>query len=263
MDLTTMFPGDRIVIRGPPSLKPNDRVVAAVVAQPTSSVVVTPRLSTWSSPVALAGVLIVGIVTGAAFAGKRRLSTVIMALTGNADSQLEAKDNEIDALRAHLDVAERDLTDMREKWLRNEQSLENLQQLLESASRADASLRDQISVLKESLDSRNNDVKRLESSNAEANELAEQYKTKLKNAQGEVDALRETERNSASQLAQVTQMTTQYEGDILSYKSKLLDIEAELMALRELNDGYSDEANTSKEKYKETLSEIAKVTGVE
>ena len=120
-------------------------------------------------------------------------------------------------------------------------------------------LKDQIGILKESLDLKNRDIKRLEDSNEENRISTAQYKNELASTQAALNELKQTEQGTMQQLTEATENSKHYENEIAMYKEKLVDTEAELMSLRELSGQYSADAVTSKEKYKETLGEIERV----
>ena len=258
VNLSNVFPGDRIVIKGTANLRPDYHSTMAVVGSSASQVVSSSTRTSvkLGSPLML---VFVCALTGVTLMGKNRLATVIPGLKGSVESQLTEKNDGIEEVRSCRDTAEREVKELREKSERNEQALVSLQQMLESASRADAMLKDQIGILKESLDLKSKDIKRLEGSNEETRLSAEQYKNELVSAQAALKELKETEQGTMQQLTEATENTKYYENEIAVYKEKLLDTEAELMSLRELSGRYSDDAKTSKEKYKETLVEIERV----
>ena len=258
VNLSNVFPGDRIVIKGTANLRPDYHSTMAVVGSSASQVVSSSTRTSvkLGSPLML---VFVCALTGVTLMGKNRLATVIPGLKGSVESQLTEKNDGIEEVRSCRDTAEREVKELREKSERNEQALVSLQQMLESASRADAMLKDQIGILKESLDLKSRDIKRLEGSNEETRLSAEQYKNELVSAQAALKELKETEQGTMQQLTEATENTKYYENEIAVYKEKLLDTEAELMSLRELSGRYSDDAKTSKEKYKETLVEIERV----
>jgi chromosome segregation ATPase len=258
VNLSNVFPGDRIVIKGTANLRPDYHSTMAVVGSSASQVVSSSTRTSvkLGSPLML---VFVCALTGVTLMGKNRLATVIPGLKGSVESQLTEKNDGIQEVRSCRDTAEREVKELREKSERNEQALVSLQQMLESASRADAMLKDQIGILKESLDLKSRDIKRLEGSNEETTLSAEQYKNELVSAQAALKELKETEQGTMQQLTEATENTKYYENEIAVYKEKLLDTEAELMSLRELSGRYSDDAKTSKEKYKETLVEIERV----
>ena len=258
VNLSNVFPGDRIVIKGTANLRPNNHSTVAVVGSSASQVVSssTRTLVNLGSPLML---VLVCALTGASLVGKKRLATIIAGLKYSVGSQLADNNDEIEELRSCRDTAERELKELREKSQRNEQALVSLQQMLDSASRADAMLKDQIGILKESLDLKNRDIKRLEDSNEENRISTAQYKNELASTQAALNELKETEQGTMQQLTEATENSKHYENEIAMYKEKLLDTEAELMSLRELSGQYSADAVTSKEKYKETLGEIERV----
>ena len=263
VDLSTTFPGDRVVISSAQDLKPSYRTMVAVVGQPTPTAFVAAKSLSWSSPLAYTGVLIAGIITGAAFSGRgTKVSAMFTSIKSTLDSDVKKKNEEITNLQTQRDAVERELGEAREKWQRNERSIFNLQQLLESATKSDASLKEQISLLKGSLDSKNVDYLRLETSNAKGEELLEQYKRDLANSEAELDALQEAVHNSAFELKDTKSQAVQYEKQAQAYREKVIDMESELMALRGISDEYSDEALAAKEAYKQTLSEIASLKDV-
>ena len=258
VNLSNMFPGDRIVIKGTANLRPNNHSTVAVVGSSAPQVVSssTRTLVNLGSPLML---VLVCALTGASLVGKKHLATIIAGLKYSVGSQLADNNDEIEELRSCRDTAERELKELREKSQRNEQALVSLQQMLDSASRADAMLKDQIGILKESLDLKNRDIKRLEDSNEENRISTAQYKNELASTQAALNELKETEQGTMQQLTEATENSKHYENEIAMYKEKLLDTEAELMSLRELSGQYSADAVTSKEKYKETLGEIERV----
>ena len=258
VNLSNMFPGDRIVIKGTANLRPNNHSTVAVVGSSAPQVVSssTRTLVNLGSPLML---VLVCALTGASLVGKTRLATIIAGLKYSVGSQLADNNDEIEELRSCRDTAERELKELREKSQRNEQALVSLQQMLDSASRADAMLKDQIGILKESLDLKNRDIKRLEDSNEENRISTAQYKNELASTQAALNELKETEQGTMQQLTEATENSKHYENEIAMYKEKLVDTEAELMSLRELSGQYSADAVTSKEKYKETLGEIERV----
>ncbi len=258
VNLSNVFPGDRIVIKGTANLRPDNHSTMAVVGSSASQVVSssTRTLVNLGSPLML---VLVCALTGASLVGKKRLATIIAGLKYSVDSQLADNNDEIEELRSCRDTAEREVKELREKSQRNEQALVSLQQMLDSASRADAMLKDQIGILKESLDLKNRDIKRLEDSNEENRISTAQYKNELASTQAALNELKETEQGTMQQLTEATENSKHYENEIAMYKEKLLDTEAELMSLRELSGQYSADAMTSKEKYKETLGEIERV----
>ena len=258
VNLSNVFPGDRIVIKGTANLRPDNHSTVAVVGSSASQVVSssTRTLVNLGSPLML---VLVCALTGASLVGKKRLATIIAGLKYSVGSQLADNNDEIEELRSCRDTAERELKELREKSQRNEQALVSLQQMLDSASRADAMLKDQIGILKESLDLKNRDIKRLEDSNEENRISTAQYKNELASTQAALNELKETEQGTMQQLTEATENSKHYENEIAMYKEKLLDTEAELMSLRELSGQYSADAVTSKEKYKETLGEIERV----
>ena len=258
VNLSNMFPGDRIVIKGTANLRPNNHSTVAVVGSSAPQVVSssTRTLVNLGSPLML---VLVCALTGASLVGKKHLATIIAGLKYSVGSQLADNNDEIEELRSCRDTAERELKELREKSQRNEQALVSLQQMLDSASRADAMLKDQIGILKESLDLKNRDIKRLEDSNEENRISTAQYKNELASTQAALNELKETEQGTMQQLTEATENSKHYENEIAMYKEKLLDTEAELMSLRELSGQYSADAATSKEKYKETLGEIERV----
>ena len=258
VNLSNVFPGDRIVIKGTANLRPNNHSTVAVVGSSAPQVVSssTRTLVNLGSPLML---VLVCALTGASLVGKTRLATIIAGLKYSVGSQLADNNDEIEELRSCRDTAERELKELREKSQRNEQALVSLQQMLDSASRADAMLKDQIGILKESLDLKNRDIKRLEDSNEENRISTAQYKNELASTQAALNELKETEQGTMQQLTEATENSKHYENEIAMYKEKLLDTEAELMSLRELSGQYSADAVTSKEKYKETLGEIERV----
>ncbi len=258
VNLSNVFPGDRIVIKGTANLRPNNHSTVAVVGSSAPQVVSssTRTLVNLGSPLML---VLVCALTGASLVGKKRLATIIAGLKYSVGSQLADNNDEIEELRSCRDTAERELKELREKSQRNEQALVSLQQMLDSASRADAMLKDQIGILKESLDLKNRDIKRLEDSNEENRISTAQYKNELASTQAALNELKETEQGTMQQLTEATENSKHYENEIAMYKEKLLDTEAELMSLRELSGQYSADAVTSKEKYKETLGEIERV----
>ena len=258
INLSNVFPGDRIVIKGTANLRPDNHSTMAVVGSSASQVVSssTRTLVNLGSPLML---VLVCALTGASLVGKKRLATIIAGLKYSVGSQLADNNDEIEELRSCRDTAERELKELREKSQRNEQALVSLQQMLDSASRADAMLKDQIGILKESLDLKNRDIKRLEDSNEENRISTAQYKNELASTQAALNELKETEQGTMQQLTEATENSKHYENEIAMYKEKLLDTEAELMSLRELSGQYSADAVTSKEKYKETLGEIERV----
>ena len=258
VNLSNVFPGDRIVIKGTANLRPNNHSTVAVVGSSAPQVVSssTRTLVNLGSPLML---VLVCALTGASLVGKKHLATIIAGLKYSVGSQLADNNDEIEELRSCRDTAERELKELREKSQRNEQALVSLQQMLDSASRADAMLKDQIGILKESLDLKNRDIKRLEDSNEENRISTAQYKNELASTQAALNELKETEQGTMQQLTEATENSKHYENEIAMYKEKLLDTEAELMSLRELSGQYSADAVTSKEKYKETLGEIERV----
>ena len=258
VNLSNVFPGDRIVIKGTANLRPDNHSTMAVVGSSASQVVSssTRTLVNLGSPLML---VLVCALTGASLVGKKHLATIIAGLKYSVDSQLADNNDEIEELRSCRDTAEREVKELREKSQRNEQALVSLQQMLDSASRADAMLKDQIGILKESLDLKNRDIKRLEDSNEENRISTAQYKNELASTQAALNELKETEQGTMQQLTEATENSKHYENEIAMYKEKLLDTEAELMSLRELSGQYSADAATSKEKYKETLGEIERV----
>ena len=258
VNLSNVFPGDRIVIKGTANLRPDNHSTVAVVGSSASQVVSssTRTLVNLGSPLML---VLVCALTGASLVGKKRLATIIAGLKYSVGSQLADNNDEIEELRSCRDTAEREVKELREKSQRNEQALVSLQQMLDSASRADAMLKDQIGILKESLDLKNRDIKRLEDSNEENRISTAQYKNELASTQAALNELKETEQGTMQQLTEATENSKHYENEIAMYKEKLLDTEAELMSLRELSGQYSADAVTSKEKYKETLGEIERV----
>ena len=258
VNLSNVFPGDRIVIKGTANLRPDNHSTVAVVGSSAPQVVSssTRTLVNLGSPLML---VLVCALTGASLVGKKRLATIIAGLKYSVGSQLADNNDEIEELRSCRDTAERELKELREKSQRNEQALVSLQQMLDSASRADAMLKDQIGILKESLDLKNRDIKRLEDSNEENRISTAQYKNELASTQAALNELKETEQGTMQQLTEATENSKHYENEIAMYKEKLLDTEAELMSLRELSGQYSADAVTSKEKYKETLGEIERV----
>ena len=258
VNLSNVFPGDRIVIKGTANLRPDNHSTVAVVGSSAPQVVSssTRTLVNLGSPLML---VLVCALTGASLVGKTRLATIIAGLKYSVGSQLADNNDEIEELRSCRDTAERELKELREKSQRNEQALVSLQQMLDSASRADAMLKDQIGILKESLDLKNRDIKRLEDSNEENRISTAQYKNELASTQAALNELKETEQGTMQQLTEATENSKHYENEIAMYKEKLLDTEAELMSLRELSGQYSADAVTSKEKYKETLGEIERV----
>ena len=258
VNLSNMFPGDRIVIKGTANLRPNNHSTVAVVGSSAPQVVSssTRTLVNLGSPLML---VLVCALTGASLVGKKHLATIIAGLKYSVGSQLADNNDEIEELRSCRDTAERELKELREKSQRNEQALVSLQQMLDSASRADAMLKDQIGILKESLDLKNRDIKRLEDSNEENRISTAQYKNELASTQAALNELKQTEQGTMQQLTEATENSKHYENEIAMYKEKLLDTEAELMSLRELSGQYSADAVTSKEKYKETLGEIERV----
>ena len=258
VNLSNMFPGDRIVIKGTANLRPNNHSTVAVVGSSAPQVVSssTRTLVNLGSPLML---VLVCALTGASLVGKKHLATIIAGLKYSVGSQLADNNDEIEELRSCRDTAERELKELREKSQRNEQALVSLQQMLDSASRADAMLKDQIGILKESLDLKNRDIKRLEDSNEENRISTAQYKNELASTQAALNELKETEQGTMQQLTEATENSKHYENEIAMYKEKLVDTEAELMSLRELSGQYSADAATSKEKYKETLGEIERV----
>ena len=258
VNLSNVFPGDRIVIKGTANLRPDNHSTVAVVGSSASQVVSssTRTLVNLGSPLML---VLVCALTGASLVGKTRLATIIAGLKYSVGSQLADNNDEIEELRSCRDTAERELKELREKSQRNEQALVSLQQMLDSASRADAMLKDQIGILKESLDLKNRDIKRLEDSNEENRISTAQYKNELASTQAALNELKQTEQGTMQQLTEATENSKHYENEIAMYKEKLLDTEAELMSLRELSGQYSADAVTSKEKYKETLGEIERV----
>ena len=258
VNLSNVFPGDRIVIKGTANLRPNNHSTVAVVGSSAPQVVSssTRTLVNLGSPLML---VLVCALTGASLVGKKRLATIIAGLKYSVGSQLADNNDEIEELRSCRDTAERELKELREKSQRNEQALVSLQQMLDSASRADAMLKDQIGILKESLDLKNRDIKRLEDSNEENRISTAQYKNELASTQAALNELKQTEQGTMQQLTEATENSKHYENEIAMYKEKLLDTEAELMSLRELSGQYSADAVTSKEKYKETLGEIERV----
>ena len=261
VDFAKTFPGDRIVIRMKGKSKPKDHAAVGIVAQPTNTVLVMPRASTWSSSIVFAGVLVTGILTGAAFVTRStRLSTVFMYMRGGGvDSAIRSKDDTIQNLEKQRIAAESELKELQDKWKQSERSIFNLQQLLESASKSDAALREQVNLLKDSLDSKIVDLKRLESSNTEAGELLEQYRRELASSEAELEVVRGAAQGTESQLSEMTTKVSEYEYQMTTYREKAIDMESELMALRELSTGYSNDATATKEKYKETLSEITRL----
>ena len=258
VNLSNVFPGDRIVIKGTANLRPDNHSTVAVVGSSAPQVVSssTRTLVNLGSPLML---VLVCALTGASLVGKKRLATIIAGLKYSVGSQLADNNDEIEELRSCRDTAERELKELREKSQRNEQALVSLQQMLDSASRADAMLKDQIGILKESLDLKNRDIKRLEDSNEENRISTAQYKNELASTQAALNELKQTEQGTMQQLTEATENSKHYENEIAMYKEKLLDTEAELMSLRELSGQYSADAVTSKEKYKETLGEIERV----
>ena len=258
VNLSNVFPGDRIVIKGTANLRPDNHSTVAVVGSSAPQVVSssTRTLVNLGSPLML---VLVCALTGASLVGKKHLATIIAGLKYSVGSQLADNNDEIEELRSCRDTAERELKELREKSQRNEQALVSLQQMLDSASRADAMLKDQIGILKESLDLKNRDIKRLEDSNEENRISTAQYKNELASTQAALNELKETEQGTMQQLTEATENSKHYENEIAMYKEKLLDTEAELMSLRELSGQYSADAVTSKEKYKETLGEIERV----
>ena len=258
VNLSNVFPGDRIVIKGTANLRPDNHSTVAVVGSSAPQVVSssTRTLVNLGSPLML---VLVCALTGASLVGKKRLATIIAGLKYSVGSQLADNNDEIEELRSCRDTAERELKELREKSQRNEQALVSLQQMLDSASRADAMLKDQIGILKESLDLKNRDIKRLEDSNEENRISTAQYKNELASTQAALNELKETEQGTMQQLTEATENSKHYENEIAMYKEKLVDTEAELMSLRELSGQYSADAVTSKEKYKETLGEIERV----
>ena len=258
VNLSNVFPGDRIVIKGTANLRPDNHSTVAVVGSSAPQVVSssTRTLVNLGSPLML---VLVCALTGASLVGKTRLATIIAGLKYSVGSQLADNNDEIEELRSCRDTAERELKELREKSQRNEQALVSLQQMLDSASRADAMLKDQIGILKESLDLKNRDIKRLEDSNEENRISTAQYKNELASTQAALNELKETEQGTMQQLTEATENSKHYENEIAMYKEKLVDTEAELMSLRELSGQYSADAVTSKEKYKETLGEIERV----
>ena len=258
VNLSNVFPGDRIVIKGTANLRPDNHSTVAVVGSSAPQVVSssTRTLVNLGSPLML---VLVCALTGASLVGKTRLATIIAGLKYSVGSQLADNNDEIEELRSCRDTAERELKELREKSQRNEQALVSLQQMLDSASRADAMLKDQIGILKESLDLKNRDIKRLEDSNEENRISTAQYKNELASTQAALNELKQTEQGTMQQLTEATENSKHYENEIAMYKEKLLDTEAELMSLRELSGQYSADAVTSKEKYKETLGEIERV----
>ena len=249
VNLSNVFPGDRIVIKGTANLRPDNHSTMAVVGSSASQVVSssTRTLVNLGSPLML---VLVCALTGASLVGKKHLATIIAGLKYSVDSQLADNNDEIEELRSCRDTAEREVKELREKSQRNEQALVSLQQMLDSASRADAMLKDQIGILKESLDLKNRDIKRLEDSNEENRISTAQYKNELASTQAALNELKETEQGTMQQLTEATENSKHYENEIAMYKEKLLDTEAELMSLRELSGQYSADAMTSKEKYK-------------
>ena len=258
VNLSNVFPGDRIVIKGTANLRPDNHSTVAVVGSSAPQVVSssTRTLVNLGSPLML---VLVCALTGASLVGKTRLATIIAGLKYSVGSQLADNNDEIEELRSCRDTAERELKELREKSQRNEQALVSLQQMLDSASRADAMLKDQIGILKESLDLKNRDIKRLEDSNEENRISTAQYKNELASTQAALNELKQTEQGTMQQLTEATENSKHYENEIAMYKEKLVDTEAELMSLRELSGQYSADAVTSKEKYKETLGEIERV----
>ena len=258
VNLSNVFPGDRIVIKGTANLRPDNHSTVAVVGSSAPQVVSssTRTLVNLGSPLML---VLVCALTGASLVGKTRLATIIAGLKYSVGSQLADNNDEIEELRSFRDTAERELKELREKSQRNEQALVSLQQMLDSASRADAMLKDQIGILKESLDLKNRDIKRLEDSNEENRISTAQYKNELASTQAALNELKQTEQGTMQQLTEATENSKHYENEIAMYKEKLVDTEAELMSLRELSGQYSADAVTSKEKYKETLGEIERV----
>ena len=258
VNLSNVFPGDRIVIKGTANLRPDNHSTVAVVGSSAPQVVSssTRTLVNLGSPLML---VLVCALTGASLVGKKRLATIIAGLKYSVGSQLADNNDEIEELRSCRDTAERELKELREKSQRNEQALVSLQQMLDSASRADAMLKDQIGILKESLDLKNRDIKRLEDSNEENRISTAQYKNELASTQAALNELKQTEQGTMQQLTEATENSKHYENEIAMYKEKLVDTEAELMSLRELSGQYSADAVTSKEKYKETLGEIERV----
>ena len=258
VNLSNMFPGDRIVIKGTANLRPDNHSTVAVVGSSAPQVVSssTRTLVNLGSPLML---VLVCALTGASLVGKKHLATIIAGLKYSVGSQLADNNDEIEEVRSCRDTAERELKELREKSQRNEQALVSLQQMLDSASRADAMLKDQIGILKESLDLKNRDIKRLEDSNEENRISTAQYKNELASTQAALNELKQTEQGTMQQLTEATENSKHYENEIAMYKEKLLDTEAELMSLRELSGQYSADAATSKEKYKETLGEIERV----
>ena len=258
VNLSNVFPGDRIVIKGTANLRPDNHSTVAAVGSSAPQVVSssTRTLVNLGSPLML---VLVCALTGASLVGKTRLATIIAGLKYSVGSQLADNNDEIEELRSCRDTAERELKELREKSQRNEQALVSLQQMLDSASRADAMLKDQIGILKESLDLKNRDIKRLEDSNEENRISTAQYKNELASTQAALNELKQTEQGTMQQLTEATENSKHYENEIAMYKEKLVDTEAELMSLRELSGQYSADAVTSKEKYKETLGEIERV----
>ncbi len=258
VNLSNVFPGDRIVIKGTANLRPDNHSTVAAVGSSAPQVVSssTRTLVNLGSPLML---VLVCALTGASLVGKTRLATIIAGLKYSVGSQLADNNDEIEELRSCRDTAERELKELREKSQRNEQALVSLQQMLDSASRADAMLKDQIGILKDSLDLKNRDIKRLEDSNEENRISTAQYKNELASTQAALNELKQTEQGTMQQLTEATENSKHYENEIAMYKEKLVDTEAELMSLRELSGQYSADAVTSKEKYKETLGEIERV----
>ena len=261
VDLAKVFPGDRIVIRMKGKSKPKDRAAVGIVGQPTNTVLVMPRPSTWSSSIVFAGVLVTGILTGAAFVTRStRLSTVFMYMRGGGiDSAIRSKDDTIQNLENQRHAAEIEFRELQEKWKQSERSIFTLQQLLESASKSDTALREHVSLLKDSLDSKDVDLKRLESSNAEAGELLEQCRRELALHEAELEVVRGSAEVTESQLSEMKIKVSEYEYQMTTYREKAVDMESELMALRELSMGFSNDATATKEKYKEKLGEITRL----
>ena len=260
VDLSVVFPGDRIVIRDARTLSPSERKTTVVVGEAPKvkppAKVITARTSVWNSPFVLSGVLVAGTlsVTGL-FNRKRLTSTYATWRTSQGWVGADAHSATVGEMQMLRDAAEREVEQLRGQGERYEKTLENLREMLASASRGDAVLREQIGDLKKSLNSKATDVARLEKAHEDEAILAERYKHQLGSAEVELEVLRV----SAARLVDVTNRATQYEGDILNLKDKLIDVESELMALRELSDGYSSEAVASKNKFKSALSELESV----